>query len=369
MILQCNPKASYEKYKQEIDAAIAKVLDSGWYILGKEVETFEQEFSSWLGIDHAVGVANGTDAVELALRAAGVKPGDKVATVSHTAVATVSAIRRLGAVPMFVDIEAEYFTMDPDSLSEVIAREKNVKAVVVVHLYGQMANMPAIEQLAQNHGLVLIEDCAQAHGASLHGRKAGTWGHVGCFSFYPTKNLGCYGDGGAIVTRNAGVAERLYALRQYGWDHSRCSRVEGVNSRLDELQAAILRVRLQYLDQDNESRRRVGDQYRSGLNSISGIHLPAVRDGCHHVYHQFVLSCNNRDRILSAMRDAGVGCAIHYEHPVHLQGAYAGREFAPVSLKRTEDAVAGILSLPMYPELKHAELDRVVSALREVVSA
>jgi len=213
MIPQCNPYAGYLAHKQEIDAAVARVLDSGWYILGKEVEAFETDFANYLAIEHAICVANGTDAIELALRAAGIGEGDVVATVSHTAVATVAAIRRCGAVPRFVDVD-KYFTMSIESLSEVLQRCPEIKAIVVVHLYGQMADMAAILDLAKHHGIPVIEDCAQAHGAELDGEKAGTWGDFGCFSFYPTKNLGAMGDGGAVVVRDREKADRLREIQQ-----------------------------------------------------------------------------------------------------------------------------------------------------------
>ncbi len=367
MIPQCNPKAGYLAHKTEIDAAIARVLNSGWYILGEEVETFEREFAAWLGITHAVGVANGTDAIELALRAAGIREGDKVATVSHTAVATVVAIRHCGALPVFVDVDPDYYTMSPYSLEAALDRVPDIKAVVVVHLYGQMADMPAILESAKRHDLIVIEDCAQAHGAALDGRKAGTRGDFGCFSFYPTKNLGALGDGGAVVTDNAAAAERLSTLRQYGWDEMRSSQLEGVNSRLDELQAAVLRERLKHLDADNAARRRIAAAYRSGLQACSGIGLPPEREGCEHVYHQFVIRCKNRKTVAEGLAQSRIGCAVHYPQPVHRQPAYADARFTSVSLKHTEETVTGILSLPMYPELPLPDVDRVVAAIRKHV--
>lgn len=364
MILQCNPLAGYFAHKEEIDAAIAGVLNGGWYILGQEVDAFEQEFSEWTGVAHTVGVANGTDAIELALRAAGIGTGDKVATVSHTAVATVAAIRRCGAVPVFVDIEPDYFTMDADSLAEVVAADAGIRAVVAVHLYGQMADMPAILEIAQTNDLVTIEDCAQAHGATLHGKKAGTWGDFGCFSFYPTKNLGALGDGGAVVTNEVSMALRLQAIRQYGWDDTRVSQIEGVNSRLDELQAAVLRVRLKYLDTDIEARRRIAAAYRLGLQDCPGVRLPDLRDVCSHAYHQFVIRCKHRDALLAFMKQAEIGCAIHYPKPAHLQPAYNDPQLSPVSLRQTESLVSKILSLPMFPEMIDQDVDCVITNIR-----
>jgi len=367
VIPQCNPKAGYLAHKTEIDAAIDRVLESGWYILGEEVETFEREFAAWLGAAHAVGVANGTDAIELALRAAGIQQGDKVATVSHTAVATVAAIRRCGALPVFVDVDPGYYTMSPSSLEAALDLVPDIKAVVIVHLYGQMADIPVILEIAKRHDLIVIEDCAQAHGAALDDRKAGTRGDFGCFSFYPTKNLGALGDGGAVVTDNAVAAEKLCALRQYGWDEGRSSQIEGVNSRLDELQAAVLRERLKYLDADNAARRGIAAAYRSGLQACSGIGLPSEREGYEHVYHQFVIRCKNRKAVVEALAQSRIGYAIHYPQPVHRQAAYADARFTPVSLKHTEEVVTGILSLPMYPELSLSDVDRVVAATRKHV--
>ena len=367
MIPQSNPRAGYLAQQAEIDAAIARVLDSGWYILGREVESFEYEFAAWLGVNHAVGVANGTDAIELALKASGVGEGDRVATVSHTAVATVAAIRRCGAVPLFVDIEADYYCMDPNSLAQVLEKEANVKAVVVVHLYGQMADMPAILELSERYGLTVIEDCAQAHGASLHGRKAGTWGDFGCFSFYPTKNLPALGDGGAVVTDDECMAERLKALRQYGWDDGRISQMDGVNSRLDEVQAAVLRVRLCGLDADNAKRRNVALRYRQALEALGNLAVPKVRNGCEHVYHQFVMRVANRGEWIEALQHKGVGVAIHYAQAAHQHPAFENDLYRPVPLTKSEAAVVTILSLPMFPELSDEDVGRVIAAIQECV--
>jgi len=366
VIPQCDPKAGYLARKEEIDAAVARVLTSGWYILGQEVAAFEREFADWLGVRHAVGVANGTDAVELALRAAGIGCGDQVATVSHTAVATVAAIRRCGAVPRFVDIEPDYYTMDPGSLALVLERSPEIRAVVVVHLYGQMADMPRIMEIAGGRDLVVIEDCAQAHGASLYGRKAGTWGDVAAFSFYPTKNLGALGDGGAVVTDDDGLGDRLRAMRQYGWDGERESRMDGVNSRLDEMQAAVLRVGLAHLDDDNAARRRIARHYREGLSGKGRLQLPVVRSESEHVYHQFVVRSANRDELMRRLREAGVGCTVHYPKPVHRMAAYADKAYAPVPLPETERAAREVLSLPMFPFLSDEDVERVIEVLWEV---
>jgi len=363
MIPQCNPHAGYLAHKNKIDESIGRVLNSGWYILGKEVEAFECEFAAWIGVKQAVGVANGTDAIELALKASGIQEGDSVATVSHTAVATVAAIRRCGAVPVFIDIESDYFTMAPASLELAIKMRPNVKAVIVVHLYGQMADMPTILEIAKKHELVVIEDCAQAHGASLNGKKAGSWGDMGCFSFYPTKNLAALGDGGAVVTNEISMASRLRALRQYGWDDMRLSQIDGVNSRLDELQAAILRVRLQTLDADNSKRQSIANIYHKGLSSTSVMVMPKLREGFEHVYHQFVIRINNREYVKEEWMHAGVATAIHYAQPAHLHPAYSDDQFAMVPLKNTEETAEVILSLPMFPELSLSMASHVVDVI------
>jgi len=268
-----------------------------------------------------------------------------------------------------VDIEADDFTMDAACLSETVAAVSDIKAVVVVHLYGQMANMPAILDVARANHLVVIEDCAQAHGASLNGRKAGTWGDFGCFSFYPTKNLGALGDGGAVVANQDELAAGLRALRQYGWDERRESQIAGVNSRLDEIQAAILRVKLKSLDGDNRKRQYLAEQYRNGLHDVHALSLPKVRQGGEHVYHQFVVQIPQRDDLSAKLSARQIATAIHYPLPVHQQAAFADKLYAPLALPVTEMKCGKILSLPMYPELTKDQAvhvtDAVVSVLGE----
>ena len=263
MIPQTDPRASYLEHKAEIDTAIQRVLDSGWYILGKEVDAFERAFAAYVGITHAIGVANGTDALELALRACGIGPGDLVFTVSHTAVATVAAIELVGATPVLVDIDPATYTLDPNCLEAALAHPPagRPKAVIPVHLYGQPADMPAILELVRRYDLYIIEDCAQSHGAKLAGRMTGSWGDIAAFSFYPTKNLGALGDGGMVVTKDHDLAEKVQLLRQYGWKKRYVSEYPGGNSRLDELQAAILHSKLPYLDLENHRRREIASQY------------------------------------------------------------------------------------------------------------
>lgn len=349
---QNDPKAGYLAHQAEIDSAIQRVLNSGWYILGREVESFEQEFAAYIGVHHAIGVASGTDALELSLQACGVGPGDLVFTVSHTAVATVAAIDLAGATPVLVDIDPVTYTMDPNCLEDALAHPSDgtPKAVIPVHLYGHPADMPSILELAKRHGLYVIEDCAQSHGATLDGRITGAWGDIAAFSFYPTKNLGALGDGGMVVTNNPGLAERVRLLQQYGWRERYISDIPGGNSRLDELQAAILRVKLRYLDGDNMRRRSLAQIYNS-LLAGAGLALSEVRSGVTHGYHQYVVRLPRRDALRTYLRQAGIGTLIHYPAPVHLQPAYQDRLPLVTPLPWTELIARQVLSLPMYPQL------------------
>ncbi len=345
MIPQCDPRANYLAHKSEIDEAIARVLANGRYILGPEVEAFEREFAEYLGVAHVVGVANGTDALTIALRASGVH--GRVATVSHTAVATVAAIEAAGVIPVLVDIDPATFTIDCRSLETIDA-----EAIVPVHLYGYPADMPRIMEIARRRGMKVIEDCAQSHG-----RATGHWGDAAAYSFYPTKNLGAIGDGGAIATNNPEIAERARSLREYGWRDRYISETAGVNSRLDELQAAILRVKLRYLDKSNARRREIAAAYRSALKNVA---LP--QDHPDHVYHQYVIRSTNRDALQAHWREQGIGTLVHYPVPVHLQPAYRGRT-AHGPLPETERVVRQVLSLPMYPELN---VDLVIPNLASI---
>jgi dTDP-4-amino-4,6-dideoxygalactose transaminase len=359
-VLQTDIKAGYLAHQAEIDAAIHRVLESGWYILGREVESFEQEFSAYIGVRHARGVGNGTDALVLALRACGVGPGDLVFTVSHTAVATVAAIELVGATPVLLDIDPVTYTMDPNCLEIALTRPPagKPKAVIPVHLYGQPADMPAILALTRRHGLRVIEDCAQSHGASLAGRMTGAWGDIAAFSFYPTKNLGALGDGGMIVTDNPALAERVRLLQQYGWRERYVSDIPGGNSRLDELQAAILRVKLQHLDTENECRRSLAQTYNT-LLADTGISLPEARPSATHAFHQYAVCLSQRDALRIYLRQAGIGTLVHYPVPVHLQPAYQGRLPLVATLPWTEQVARQVLSLPIYPQMSGDQARRV----------
>jgi dTDP-4-amino-4,6-dideoxygalactose transaminase len=368
LIPQANPGAGYRALKAEIDAAVARALSSGWYVLGNELRAFETEFAAWLGVPAVIGCGNGTDAIALALRGLGIGAGATVVTVSHTAVATVAAIEMAGATPLLIDIDPVHYTMDPDALSAVLETPPRglppIRAVVPVHLYGQPADLDRIVPLCRQHGVALIEDCAQAHGARLHGRRVGTFGDAATFSFYPTKNLGALGDGGAVAVADPDLAARIAALRQYGWHQHYISDEIGVNSRLDELQAAILRVKLRHLDGHNARRVAIAREYTQALAG-STLLAPQPRGDADHVYHLYVTRSPDRDRVQAKLRDAAVGTGIHYPVPVHLQPAYAGRiALGPSGCKETEAAAREILSLPIYPELTDAQIATVCAALR-----
>ncbi|RDX35476.1 DegT/DnrJ/EryC1/StrS family aminotransferase, partial [Arcobacter sp. HD9-500m-PIT-SAG03] len=282
MICFANPKEQYLSHKDEIQEAINRVLDSGWYILGEEVKSFEKEFATFVGTQYSLGVASGTDAIFLSLKALDIGLGDEVITVSHTATATVSAIEATGAKAILVDIEEDYFTIDPKKIEKEIT--PNTKAIIAVHIYGHPSDVDELIRICKKYDLFLLEDCAQANGAKYKGKKVGSLGDLGCFSFFPTKNLGALGDGGAITTDSLDLYNKLIMLRQYGWDENRESKFQGYNSRLDELQAAILRVKLKYLKQDVEKRNTVASLYNKYLKNTNLI-LPKVRNDCYHAYH------------------------------------------------------------------------------------
>jgi dTDP-4-amino-4,6-dideoxygalactose transaminase len=366
-IPQTSPRAFFEEHRQEMLSALVRVLDSGRYILGAEVAAFEQEFARQFDFGDAVGVANGTDAIALALRSLGVGPGDRVATVSHTSVATVAAIEMAGASPVFVDISSDTYTLDPASLARTLETREAIRAVIVVHLYGQPADIPAIISIANRFGVRVIEDCAQAHGAKLDGRFVGSLADAATFSFYPTKNLGALGDGGMVAANNPECIRKVRMLREYGWERRHVSNVPGVNSRLDELQAAFLRVKLPYLEAGNRRRAEIAAAYDSGL-ADTGLVLPRTRPGVTHVYHQYVVRHPDRDQLKARLELKGAGTNIHYPVPVHRQPAYAGRLVMDPGGLATTDAVAReVLSLPMYPELSDAAIARVVDAVRSSV--
>ncbi|MEW6400641.1 MAG: DegT/DnrJ/EryC1/StrS family aminotransferase [Chloroflexota bacterium] len=365
-IPQTNPKANYLTHRAAIDDAVHRVLNSGWYILGQEVEAFEREFAIYIGVGHAVGVGNGTDALSLALQACGIGKGDLVFTVSHTAVATVAAIELIGAKPVLVDIDLATYTIDPERLAEAIEEHGNKgrpAAVVPVHLYGHPADMSSILSIARNHNLFVVEDCAQSHGAMFHDRKTGAWGDMAAFSFYPTKNLGALGDGGIIVARDADLIKRVRLLRQYGWRQRYISEHSGGNSRLDEMQAAILRVKLQHLDQENIRRNTIANTYNRILADTDLV-LPVCRHGSTHVFHQYVIRTPRRDALQAYLHEQDIGALIHYPQAVHQQPYYQGRLMGSSGLPHSELAAAQVISLPMYPEMLEEEVGRVAEVVR-----
>ncbi len=355
-------KRHYETIRAELDGAALRVLASGWWILGPEVRAFEEAFAAFCGVGHAVGVGNGTEALHLALVALGVGPGDEVITVANAGVYATVVILQAGARPVYVDVEERGYNLDPALLEAAIT--PRTRAIIPVHLYGRMADMDAILAVAGRHGIPVIEDCAQAHGTTLNGRAAGSMGVCGCFSFYPTKNLGALGDGGAIVTGDAALAEKLRRLRQYGWERKYYTAdLGGVNSRLDELQAALLQVKLGHLPAWNETRRRWAGRYDE-LLAGSELILPPDQEG--HIYHLYVVRSSDRDGLQTALRARGIGTEIHYPLPAHCQPVYA--QFAPpAGLPVTERLAREVLSLPLYPELSEAEIAVVAGAVRDIL--
>lgn len=348
--------------RAEIDVAIARVLDRAYFILGPEVEAFERAFAAYLGIEHVIGVANGTDAIQLALMALGIGPGDEVICPALTAAPTALAILAAGARPVFADIDPVTYTLAPARLDECLS--ERTRAIVPVHLYGLPADMPAVLRFAEEHELPVIEDTAQAHGACVGGRKAGTPARLGCYSFYPTKNLGAYGDGGAISTGDPDLAGRIRQLRDLGqrgrFDHA----LPGLNSRLDELQAAILQVRLAHLDAQNAARRERAVWYADLLRGLPDLVLPTEPEGFTHVYHLYVVRHPRRDALREHLHQRGIGSDVHYPVPLHRQAAFAGCRVAKGGLPVAEKVTREIVSLPMYPQLPRHQIEMVAEAIR-----
>lgn len=344
----------------EIDAAIKGVLDSGWFILGERVATFERQFAEYLGVPDAVGVGSGTEAIRIGLEALGVGPGDEVVTVANAGVPPVSAVEATGARAVLVDVDAASHNLDPALAERAITQR--TKALLVVHLYGGPADLDGLQELARRHGLKLMEDCAQAHGATWRGRRVGSIGDAAAFSFYPTKNLGALGDGGAVVSGDPAVTDRARLLRAYGWRQQYTSEIRGANSRLDELQAAVLSVKLGHLDAWNTTRQTLAARYQSGLR---GVQQPCALPEAEHVYHLYVVRAARRDELRAYLAERGVGTGIHYPLPAHLQPAYADLGLGPGSLPETERAAREVISLPLYPELEETEIDRVIALVNE----
>jgi dTDP-4-amino-4,6-dideoxygalactose transaminase len=356
-------RAQHDALALDIERAVRQVFERGDFILGAAVERFEAEFAAYIGTKHAIGVASGLDAIELALRAAGIGPGDEVITSANTFIATVLAILAVGARPVLVDADPDRYTIDPAGLSAAIT--SRTRAIVPVHLFGQPVDVDAVLAVAHRHNLVVVEDAAQAHGARCNGQRAGAFGHAAAFSFYPSKNLGAYGDGGMIVTNDDRTAAALRLLRNYGqrakYDHA----IAGTSSRLDTVQAAILRVKLPHLDGWNAARRRHAAAYTELLSAL--VRTPVEASGVEHIYHLYVIETERRDALQQQLRAREISTGIHYPIPVHLQEACASLGYRAGDFPVTERAAARMLSLPMYPELTAMQIEYVVDAIAEAV--
>lgn len=352
----------YNTIQDEVQQAMDRVLRRGWFILGEELEAFEREFASYLGVPHAVGVGSGTEAIHLALRALEVGSGAEVITAPNAGVPTVAAIVAAGATPVFVDVQPESYNLDPALIEAAIS--PRTRALLPVHLYGQAADMSPILDVARRHGLKVIEDACQGHGATYHGRKVGSLAEAGCFSFYPTKNLGCYGDGGLIATSDEGVAARLRLLRNYGKVEGYRHSIHGWNSRLDEVQAAVLQVKLRHLDAWNQARRQRAAWYEERLRGSSVV-TPLQMPYGQHIYHLYVVRARLRDRLQERLAAAGIGTMVHYPIVTHLQEAYRYLGQVPGSCPVAETYASQIVSLPMYAELTQDQIDQVCQAITQ----
>lgn len=358
-------KTQYIRLRPQIDAAIASVLEASWFVLGEQGRRFEEEFAAYLQMPHAVGVGNGTDAIRLALTALGVGPGDEVITTPTTAAPTAMAIRAAGAIPVFADVDPHTRNLDPTAAAARVTGR--TRALVPVHLYGQTADMDPLLALARDHKLKVVEDCAQAHGARYRGRLAGTLGDAGAFSFYPSKNLGAYGDAGAVVVGDAALAKQLRMLRNYGEEERYQHTIEGVNSRLDELQAAILRAKLPYLDTWNERRRAIAFWYGRHIRHHAVV-LPTEHPSCHHVYHLYVVRTPFRDALRQHLEKHGVATQIHYPVPLHRQKAFATLEQNANTCPVAEQLAPQLVTLPMYPEMDDDQVAHVADSVNRFVT-
>lgn len=357
------PKKQYQTNKNQIHKVIHTVLESGNYILGKEVKKLEKNFETYLNCKKAIGVKNGTDALILALRAINIKKGDEVITTSHTALATIAAIVNVGATPVIVDIEKNYYTIDSSKIIKKI--NKKTKAIVPVHIYGQCCDMKEIINIAKKKKIFVVEDCAQSLGSQIGRKKVGTFGDIGIFSFYPTKILGAIGDGGMIVTNNKSLGKKLYKMREYGWDANRTTRGTGINSRLDEIQAGILNIKFRNLDKANEKRIKISQYY---IKKISNnlIRLPEVRPNTKHIFHIFAILVNNRNRFIKYLRKKKINPGIHYPKPACFNNGYKEKcLFLKKDIKRTIFISKSTVSIPIYPELHKKNLTKIVRILND----
>jgi len=357
-------KAQYAAIRPAVDAAVQSVLDSTNFIMGPDVKAFEQDFAAWCGVAHCAGVASGTAALDLVLRSLGVGSGDEVITVAHTFIATAEAISAVGARPIFVDIDPLTYTMDPQALAAAITPA--TRAILPVHIYGQPADMDAIWAIANRYGLPVVEDAAQAHGATWNGVRAGALGTAACFSFYPGKNLGAYGDAGAVTSADAALAGQVRLLRNHGRRSKYLHDVKGYGERIDTLQAAVLKAKLVYLDEWTAARRRLAARYTALLGS-SDLVLPHVAPQADSAWHLYVVRTPQRDRLLEHLQASGIGAGVHYPVPLHLQPAYADLGYTRGALPVSEEVAATCLSLPLYPEMTEAQQDRVVAVIGEFI--
>jgi dTDP-4-amino-4,6-dideoxygalactose transaminase len=360
-------KAQYQEIEEEVKTAINQVLTHQHFILGPEVKEFEEGVARYCGVNYAVGVASGSDALLLSLMAIGVRKGDIVLTTPYTFIATAGSISRLGARPVFIDIDPKTYNIDPAKIEEYLKRCSTVKAIVPVHLFGQCAEVDPIIELAEKNGLRVIEDAAQALGSEYKGWKAGTMGDIGCFSFFPSKNLGGLGDGGMIVTNDQSLAECFRSLRVHGVGEIKYSYNNiGINSRLDTLQASVLRVKLSYLDRWNESRRANAAFYNRAFNS-SPVVTPYVAEHSRHIYHQYVIRVPDRDGLLAHLNSAGIGCAVYYPIPLHIQNCFKSLGYKKGDFPESEKAARETLSIPVYPELTGEQKSYIVDKILEFV--
>lgn len=359
-------RAQYLTIKPEIDAAVSHILDSCQFILGSEVTQFEEEFASYCGATECIALNSGTSALHLALLSAGVGAGDEVITVPFTFVASVAAVLYTGATPVLIDIDPLSFTINPAAIEAAVT--PRTKAILPVHLYGHPADMDPILEIARRHGLVVIEDAAQAHGAKYKGRAVGSLGDIACFSFYPTKNLGAYGEGGAVTTNSAECARTIRMLRDWGQDRKYHHLLRGFNCRMEGLQGAILRVKLRHLDQWTEARRAAASKYNR-LLADCGVERPTEMPWARHVYHVYTLRTRERDALQAALHAEGIQTAVHYSLPVHLQPAYAGLGYSQGALPQSEKAAGEVLSLPLYPEMTDTQIRKVAQALTSLAAA
>lgn len=347
------------RYQREFEDRALEVLRSGWYVLGNQVKSFEEEFAAYTGGGYCVGLASGLDALWIAFRVLGIGPGDEVIVQGNTYIASVMGITMNGATPVFVEPD-EYFNIDTEKIEEKIT--KRTKAILAVHLYGQASKMDAVTELAHRYGLKVVEDCAQSHGACFHGQMTGTFGDVGCFSFYPSKNIGAFGDGGAVVVKDEKLAEDFRIFRNYGSEKRYYNKIVGANSRLDELQAGLLRVRLNHADECEEERRQIAERYLRELKNPE-LMLPKLREGATAVWHQFVIRTSRREELISYLNDREIGTIIHYPIPPHLSEAYKGLGYERGAFPITEQYADEVLSIPMYNGMTDEEQGYVIEAL------